>query len=135
MAKRISLKTANEEIAGHIAIHSELKNKAVDLSDTAQQYYGGDILSFVFEKEEVLKLLNANQSINGLRVYYGFNSEAKLPTVVLVPCEITHDTSKDNVINHASNVILSEDDPGLEWPNMIAPTIYTDEFSIANDNF
>ncbi len=132
---KIPVEEANKEISDFMNFPKELKEKSNTLSAKAKEYYNSEIGSYIFEKDKVLELFNIDANVNGLRVYYGFNSK-NMPTLVLVACQATHD--ENGVVNHVTNVIASKDFAAVEWPTgreMYSEKNKDKPFNILDDNF
>jgi hypothetical protein len=123
MAKFIGKNDLNEEVREYLKIQKKVKDKKCfdDLNPSnalekkALKFYrDSSEISFLFEKEWVEYLLS-KPGTKFLRAYYGASIEPGKegePTIILV-------AATDSTTTRAENVLLSDDDGGIEWPEGI----------------
>jgi hypothetical protein len=137
MASFITKADINAEVRNYLEIQEEAKTKVFNphgggLSGKAKQFYvNAKEISFIFEKDLIISLLN-NPGAEYIRIYYGAipgptaspRKTDGTPTLVLVPAKFNQTTGK--VENITTNVYST----GIEWPEGISTSGTSTNFDI-----
>ncbi len=136
MSEIITQAKANEEIRMYLKNFKNASTAIATIENSqSKNYYNGDEISFVFERNIIEALWKLNPSADGLRVYYGSHEDGT-PTLVLIACSTTRDEA-NNVVG-TKNLIYSAQIGGGEWPRgygISSPGKGDCEFDIGNDDF
>jgi hypothetical protein len=134
MSELISKQLANEEISKYL---QNIKDASIAFAGIAnsesKKYFTTTPQSFIFEKADILALLEMNPTADGLKVYNASHPDGTA-TMVIVACKTNASnipTKSDNISN--TNLINGDQSAAVQYP--VACSISTlPNFDILTDN-